>query len=139
MLLWQKEHFIYVKLYQQLLTVAEVYLNRSNEFTKAIIDMAKNIVYKLHKYTYLCVSTKLNFFLQKSISYMTIFYRGILLIYVAGRVSTIRTLNMQPWPTGRTIIYCNINHTDHILMHRYVLTPVHVLVLATIIIPYKHF
>lgn len=53
---------------------------------------------------------------------MIIFYRGILLIYVAGRVSTIRTLNMQPWPTGRTIIYCNINHTDHILMHRYVLT-----------------
>lgn len=54
MLLWQKEHFIYVKLYQQLLTAAEVYLNRSDVFTKAIIDMAKNIVYKLHKYTYLC-------------------------------------------------------------------------------------
>lgn len=69
MLLWQKEHFIYVKLYQQLLTVAEVYLNRSNEFTKAIIDMAKNIVYKLHKYTYLCVSTNLKKFTKINIIY----------------------------------------------------------------------
>lgn len=139
MLLWQKEHFIYVKLYQQLLTAAEVYLNRSDVFTKAIIDMAKNIVYKLHKYTYLCVSTNLKKFTKINIIYDHFLPCGILLIYVAGRVSTIRTLNMQPWPTGRTLIYCNINHTDHILMHRYVLTPVHVLVLATIIIPYKHF
>lgn len=139
MLLWQKEHFNYVKLYQQLLTVAEVYLNRSNVFTKAIIDMAKNIVYKLHKYTYLCVSTNLKKFTKINIIYDHFLPCGILLIYVAGRVSTIRTLNMQPWPTGRTLIYCNINHTDHILMHRYVLTPIHVLVLATIIIPYKHF
>lgn len=139
MLLWQKEHFNYVKLYQQLLTVAEVYLNRSNVFTKAIIDMAKNIVYRLHKYTYLCVSTNLKKFTKINIIYDHFLPCGILLIYVAGRVSTIRTLNMQPWPTGRTIIYCNINHTDHTLMHRYVLTPVHVLVLATIIIPYKHF
>lgn len=69
MLLWQKEHFNYVKLYQQLLTVAEVYLNRSNEFTKAIIDMAKNIVYILHKYTYLCVSTKLKKFTKINIIY----------------------------------------------------------------------
>lgn len=139
MLLWQKEHFIYVKLYQQLLTAAEVYLNRSDVFTKAIIDMAKNIVYKLHKYTYLCVSTNLKKFTKINIIYDHFLPCGILLIYVAGRVSTIRTLNMQPWPTGRTLIYCNINHTDHILMHRYVLTPIHVLVLATIIIPYKHF
>lgn len=122
MLLWQKEHFIYVKLYQQLLTVAEVYLNRSDGFTKAIIDMAKNIVYKLHKYTYLCVSTNLKKFTKINIIYDHFLPCGILLIYVAGRVSTIRTLNMQPWPTGRTLIYCNINHTDHILMHRYVLT-----------------
>lgn len=70
MLLWQKEHFNYVKLYQQLLTVAEVYLNRSNVFTMAIIDMAKNIVYKLHKYTYLCVSTNLKKFTKINIIYV---------------------------------------------------------------------
>lgn len=56
--------------------------------------MVKNIVYKLYKYIYFCVSINLKKFIKINIIYDYFLLCGILLIYVVGRVFIIRILNM---------------------------------------------